>query len=86
MTIYDGSKRDEFTWLIDYVWGITIWGIGANIFYSLGILLELFDWYYLNNKIGIKRFRYLFYIGGLFFSCIWTLYIGWVYFSKPYLW
>ena len=84
--IYDGLSRGEYSWTIEDTFGIIIWGIGANVFYSLGILLELFDWYYLKNKIEIKRFRMIFFIIGLLFSCLWTLWCGWLYFAKPYLW
>ena len=62
IAIYDGLSRGEYSWTIDDTIGIIIWGIGANIFYSLGTLLELFDWYYLKNKIGLKRFRMIFFI------------------------
>tara|TARA_R100001369_G_scaffold31716_3_gene56245 strand:+ start:234 stop:581 length:348 start_codon:yes stop_codon:yes gene_type:complete len=84
--IYDGISRGEYYWTIDDTLGIIIWGIGANIFYSLGVLLEIFDWYYLKNKIGIKRFRMIFFIVGLLFSCLWTLWCSWLYFAKPHLW
>ncbi|AGC77598.1 hypothetical protein LX97_02210 [Nonlabens dokdonensis] len=51
---------------------ICIWAIGANIFYSLGTLTELFDWHYFHNKIKIYRFRWFFFISGSLFSCLWT--------------
>lgn len=86
IALYDEISRDDFFWTFDDTLGILIWGIGANLFFFSDILLELFDWYYLNNKIGIKRFRYFFYLVGLSFSCFWTLFCGWLQFSKPYLW
>ena len=85
-TIYDGFSRDDYSWTSSDTFGIIYWGIGANILYSLGTLLELFDWYYLKNGIGIKKFRMLFFIIGLLFSCAWTLWCGWLYFAKPHLW
>ncbi|WP_417799749.1 hypothetical protein [Tenacibaculum sp.] len=85
-TVYDGFSRGEYSWVRADILGILYWGVGANIFYSLGILLELFDWYYFKNKIGIKRFRMIFFIIGLLFSCFLTLWCGWVYFAKPHLW
>jgi len=84
--VYDGISRGEHHWSIDDILGIIIWGIAANFFYSLGILLEIFDWYYLKNKIGIKRFRLVFFVIGLLFSCLWTLWYSWLYFAKPHLW
>lgn len=85
-TIYDGLSRGEYTWTIDDTLGIIFWAIGANIMYSLGILLELFDWYYLKNKLRMIRFRMIFFIIGLLLSCFQTLWCGWMHFTKPYLW
>lgn len=86
LTIYEGLSRDDFSWIRSDIFGILYWGIGANILYSLGFLLELFDWYYLKNKIGIKKIRMILFIIGLLFSCFWTLLCGWFYFAKPHLW
>ena len=63
-TTYDWSYCDTLV--------IIIWGIGANLFYSLGTLLELFDWYYLNNRLRLQRFRALFLVLGTAFSCLYT--------------
>jgi len=82
--IYDGLSRVEYFWTFDDSLGIIFWAIGANILYSLGILLELFDWYYLKNKAGIKKFRMLFFIVGVLFSCIWTLSCCFMYFTQHY--
>lgn len=84
--IYDGLSRSEYSWTKANTIGIIYWGVGANLVYSSGILLELFDWYYMNNKIGIKRFRLMFFIIGFLFSCSLTLSCGWLYFAKPHLW
>lgn len=84
--IYDGLSREIYSWTKWDTLGIVYWAVGANIMYSLGILLELFDWYYMRNRIGIKKFRMIFFIIGLIFSCCWTLWCGWMYFAKPYLW
>lgn len=70
--IFNVLSESNYQWTFEDTLGVIIWGIGANIFYSLGTLLELFDWYYLNNRIGIKKFRLLFYIVGTFISCIYT--------------
>jgi len=85
-TIYDGLSRGDYAWSKADTFGIIYWGIGANILYSLGTLLEIFDWYYLKNRIGIKKFRMLFFIIGFLLSCCWTLWCGWIYFAKPHLW
>ena len=86
LAIYLGLSGSEYSWTATDSFGIIWWGIGANILFSLGILLELFDWYYLKNSVGIKNFRMLLFIIGLLFSCFWTLWCGWIYFAKPHLW
>lgn len=53
--------------------GVFIWLFGANLFYSLGFLLEVCDWFYLNNRLGIVNLRLLLFILGTFFGCFWTL-------------
>ena len=40
----------------------------------------------LKNKVGIKKFRVVFFIIGILFSCLWTLWCSWLYFAKPHLW
>ena len=86
IAIFEGVSRADYVWFTSDGISIICWGIGANILYSLGILLELFDWYYLGNRIKIKKFRLFFFVTGLLFSCFWTLWCGWICFSKPYLW
>ena len=53
--------------------GIIIWGIGANIFFSLGILAEIFDLYYLKSRLSLKNFRWIFLIIGTLFSSCYTM-------------
>lgn len=78
--LYNGLLQCDYNWSFSDTLGVIFWGIGANILYSLGILLELFDWYYLKNRIGIKKFRLLFFIVGLLFSCFWTFWCTFIYF------
>ncbi len=54
---------------IEEVIGLIIYAIVANILFSSGMILEILDFYYLNNKLGFNKFRILFLILGLFFSC-----------------
>ena len=84
--LYKGISRGEYYWSKEDIFGIIWWALFVNIAYSLGVLLELFDWYYLKDRVKIKRFRMLFFIIGLLFSCFWTLWCSWFYFAKPYLW
>ncbi|RZN79264.1 MAG: hypothetical protein EVB11_12735 [Winogradskyella sp.] len=78
--IFNALAESPYDWTSEDTIGVLIWGIGANIFYSLGTLFELFDWYYLNNKIGIKNFRWYFFISGTFLSCIYTFWCVVAYF------
>ncbi|NHN25946.1 hypothetical protein FIA58_009695 [Flavobacterium jejuense] len=80
LALYKGLSQCDYSWSISDTIGVLIWGIGANILYSLGILLELFDWYYLKNKIGIRNFRVFLFTVGLLFSCFWTYCSAFLYF------
>ena len=65
-------SEQPYKWTFRDSLGIVYWGIGANFFYSLGTLVELFDWYYLKNKLGLKKLRLLFFIFGTLVSGIYT--------------
>lgn len=80
LAIYNGLSQCNYSWTVADTLSIICWGLGANVFYSLGFLLEIFDWYYLDNKIGIKKFRLLFFVTGTIFSCLWTYWCTWGYF------
>ena len=71
--IFSGLAESPFGWEWHHTFAIIIWVIGANIFYSLGTLVELFDWYYLNSKMGLVKIRWILFIGGTVFSCIHTI-------------
>ncbi len=86
IAIYYATSYSTFIWYRTDVLGIIIWGIGANILYSSGTLIELFDWYYLKNAIRLKNLRGLFFVVGTVFSCLWTFYNAWMYFAAPHLW
>ncbi len=60
--------------------GIIIWGIIANIFYSLGILVEILDSYYLNGKGKFYSFRMFFFITGTLAYCFVTFYSVWLHY------
>ncbi|WP_299215243.1 hypothetical protein [uncultured Aquimarina sp.] len=83
--IYDFLGTIDYQWTTEDTIGVIFWGIGANVFYSLGSLMELFDWYYFNNKIKITQgLRYLLFVGGTLFSCFWTLMNTVIYFKINY--
>ncbi|WP_317164185.1 hypothetical protein, partial [Psychroflexus aurantiacus] len=80
LTIFNALAESPYDWTFEDTIGVIIWGIGANIFYSLGTLVELFDWYYFKNRLGIKRFRLFLFISGTFFSCLYTFWCVMAYF------
>lgn len=80
--LYKVFSQSSSYFLFDDVFTLLIWLIGANVFYSLGILSQLFDWYYLNEYLGLKKYRsFLFFLGTLF-SCVWT----YLFFFINYVW
>jgi hypothetical protein len=62
---------------------VIIYGIGANLFYSSGILIELLDDYYLKSFFKFKRFRWVFLIIGLLFSLFYSSLAISVYYNGP---
>ena len=64
MAIIKVLPESQYEWTSADTLGIIFWGIGANVLYTLGTILELFDWYYLKNKLGIKRLRLFFFLSG----------------------
>ena len=78
--IYIGLSQSDYYWATADTFGIIWWGLGANVFYSLGILFEIFDWYYLKSRIGIRDFRLFLFLLGTIFSCLWTFWCTWIYF------
>lgn len=70
--MYVGLSEEMSFFTKTDIFGIIWWGIKANILYSSGMLLELLDWYYLKNRIGIKKIRGLFFTIGLIISSLLT--------------
>jgi hypothetical protein len=86
ISFYDGYSRSTFFWDFSDTVAIFRWIIFANISYSLGILLEIFDWYYLKNKLNVVKYRLILFSLGIVFSFLLTLLCGFFVFSKPHLW
>ena len=87
ISFYHGYSRSNFFWDPSDTFIIIIrWMVFANILYSLGVLIELFDWYYLKNKLRIVRFRLPFFLIGTVFSSLLAFWCGFFIFSKPHLW
>jgi len=80
--IYNVFSQSSSYFLIDDILTLFIWLIGANVFYSLGILSQLFDWYYLNEYFGLKKYRLFLFVSGTLFSCVWTYF----FFYINYVW
>ena len=60
-----------FFGLIDMIFILT-YGIIANLFYSIGFVLEALNLHYLEGKINLKANRILLFIIGTALSCILT--------------
>ena len=70
---------DQYFWQPNYIKPtlleqlriLVIWVVGANIFYSLGLGVDLSIQYY--RKKSSEVIRRIFYILGLIFSILWTI-------------
>jgi hypothetical protein len=51
---------------------LVLYGMVANLFYSLGFLLEAFDSYYFKGKLGVAKIRMVLLILGVLFGCFIT--------------
>jgi len=78
--IYLGIRNANYFWSSSDTIGVIIYAVTANVFYSLGMIIELLDWYYLKNKIGISRFQLPLFAIGTIFSCLSTFLSAWMYF------
>ena len=76
----------ENIFVISDILGIILSGIIANIFYSSGILVEIFDNYYFNNKLKMERFRVVFLILGCLVCCIYTYVSAYFYYNLSFQW
>ena len=65
---------------------IIFWGIGANLFYSSGMLLEFWDWHYLKNRLKLFRIRRILFLAVTIFSAYITASHSLDYFGNPMLW
>ena len=64
--------------------GVLIWGIIANILYSSGILIEIFNLYYFNSKVNLFKFRFGFYVFGSLLYCLVTFVYPFLYFFPAF--
>ncbi|WP_299122049.1 hypothetical protein [uncultured Tenacibaculum sp.] len=76
----------ENIFVISDIFGIILLGIIANIFYSSGILVEIFDNYYFNNKLKMERFRVIFLILGCLLCCIYAYLSTYFYYNLSFQW
>jgi hypothetical protein len=49
--------------------GVLFWGFIANILYSSGILIEVFNLYYFKGKYNFFKYKYAFYVFGSLLYC-----------------
>ena len=76
----------ENIFVISDILGIILSGIIANIFYSSGILVEIFDNYYFNSKLKMERFREVFLILGCISCCIYAYICTYFYYNLSFQW
>jgi hypothetical protein len=64
---------------ITEVFGILFWGVIANVLYSFGVLVEIFNLYYFERKLNFFKFKYLFYVTGTILYCAVTFFFALLY-------
>ncbi|CAM4113044.1 MULTISPECIES: hypothetical protein [Flavobacterium] len=69
--------------LLDCI-GILFWGFMANVLYSLGILLEIINVYYLKSKFNFFQYRHLFIIFGTAAYGFVTFFYPFLYYMHPF--
>lgn len=60
---------------------ILFYGLFANLMYSTGFLLEVFDDYYFKNKLKLPIFRLPLFLIGTILSCIMTFFMAMAFYS-----
>lgn len=73
IAIYDILNFIDYNWSFQDTFGVIIWTTGANLFYSAGLLIEIFDFYYFKNRLKLYRLRWLLFVCGLLLGSLWTL-------------
>lgn len=68
--------------LVDCI-GIFFWGFMANVLYSLGILLEIINVYYLKSKFNFFQNRHFFIIIGTVAYSFVTFFYPFIYYMHP---
>ena len=66
------------------IFGIVAWGLMANLMYSVGLLLEVFDKHYFNSAFKFYKYRMVLFVLGLMAYTGVTLLFGMVYFTYPF--
>ena len=56
--------------------GIIFYGLFANLLYSVGFLLEVFDNYYFKDRLRLNRFRLLLFLAGTIMLCVITFFMA----------
>ncbi|WP_043706354.1 hypothetical protein [Tenacibaculum ovolyticum] len=74
----------ENIFVVSDILGIILSGIIANIFYSSGILVEILDNYYFNNKLKMERFREVFLVLGCISYCIYAYICTYFYYNLSF--
>ena len=62
------------------LFGVVTWAIVANILYSAGFIIEMMDFYYLNESLKIEKLRMFFFLVGTFCYVIVSYFFGMAYY------
>lgn len=60
--------------------GIIFYGLFANLLYSVGFLLEVFDNYYFKDRLRLNRFRKALFLIGTILFCITTFFMAFMFY------
>ncbi|MEM9679910.1 MAG: hypothetical protein AAF901_06265 [Bacteroidota bacterium] len=63
--------------------GVIIYALGANLFFTLGFLLEMYDATYFKGALRTHKFRMLLFVLGTLFSVVYTIYQVDLYYYGP---
>lgn len=60
---------------------IILYGLVANIFYTAGIMVEIFNFYYFGGRLNINRLRLFFFMMGTLVTCFTTYIYAFSYYN-----
>lgn len=64
---------DLYGFQISDIYWILIWALGANVFYSMGFMVEALAEHYFKGRFSLVKWRWLLWTVGVIFSIGWTI-------------